>query len=684
MARRRWSLQQTLCYQHIRRPAPKPIEKQVPVAPRRPDRPGPQEVVHRIRCGRPCSASAAVGRKKSIARSQPEIQWHSPSSRDANTRLGKRDGMTRQAALDLKLVAALGAIALAVAAGSGCEETSSARTPGERLLAGRDIAESWFWRSGILAYTTAAASGDPETQDFWVRDLAAPGPRLALADVDWAPPVWWPRTVAGDLVITGSYVFRAYDRSRDLATTLVLPPSLAPPAGGGPISSRLRVAVRPDGLMLAEFPEPVTGVDLLRLGRLGEERELRGFSTRALDFIPGGGGGGDSDLVLLGHPTRGPEGSQIMVRFSAADGSLTPLATDLFPAWTPSERFDAIGNCSLGFPACNMLQVLGCSPETPACPETGEPPCAVVFAREAPATAPGAGGAPDEAVLVPAAFDMKTGTELPLGGATTNYGFARSWDRRRVAFTDVTDPLAPGVAVWDACRPAPVRCPLPRSTSAFVFASGWRPDSQAVTAYGRTNETEEGELLVVEGDNCSYPEGSGPHLRGYNGFSSDGTLLSWISGTGSADSTLWLADGSGRGARALATGFISYAVFGPENRYLLVFRSNDRRLSMSAIDLQTPDGRERPLADSVGFRLALGRERALAIGRWNTQDLSGDLTVYDLARGTSTVLASPVSDIAVDGSVDGDATVAYTVHTRFPSGSDGLWLSRLPGGGDRP
>jgi hypothetical protein len=591
--------------------------------------------------------------------------------------------MTRSEVLDLKLVAALGAIALMVAAGPACEESSSARTPGERLLAGRDIAESWFWRSGILAYTTTAASGDPERQDFWVRDLAAPGPRLALTDVDWAPPVWWPRAVAGDLVVTGSYVLRAYDRSRDLTTALVLPPSLFPPDTAIPGTTSLQVAVRPDGLMLAEFPEPITGVDLLRVGRLGEERELRGFSTRALDFIPGGSGG-DSDLVLLGHLTGDPEGSQTMVRFFATDGSMTALATDPLPAWTPSERFDAIGSCSLGFPACNLLQVVGCSPETPACPETGEPPCAVVFARDGPGPAPGAPGAPDDVVLVPAAFDMKTGTELPLGGLITSYGFARSWDRRRVAFTDVADPLAPEVVVWDACRPAPVRCPLPRSTAAFVFASGWRPDSQAVTAYGATTDTGEGELLVVEGDGCSYPEGGGPNLRGYIGFSSDGTLLSWISGTGSADSTLWLADGSGRGARAVATGFISYAVFGPDSRYLLVFRSNDRLISMSAIDLQTPERRERPLADSVGFRLALGRERVLAIGHWNTQDLSGDLTVYDLARGTSTVLASPVSDVAVDGSVDGDATVVYTVHTRFPSGSDGLWISRLPGGGDRP
>jgi hypothetical protein len=159
-------------------------------------------------------------------------------------------------------------------------------------------------------------------------------------------------------------------------------------------------------------------------------------------------------------------------------------------------------------------------------------------------------------------------------------------------------------------------------------------------------------------------------------FSPSGDHLAWIDYSG-ADNALWVADDSfGTKARLVTTGDLSGAHFSADSRFLIVLHWGEK-VAMGVVDLQQDQLAEQQLTDS-GWTATLGARRLLALTAWNTQDLSGRLELIDLVTGTRTLIAEPVTDFALAGSVDAAATLAYAVHTRFPSDHDGLWLTTLP------
>jgi hypothetical protein len=122
----------------------------------------------------------------------------------------------------------------------------------------------FFW-SDELAYLRDAASGNPETQDLWVRNLDAAEPRQALTDVDWTPPTYFPNVRRADLIVSGGLTMKAYDRARDVADDL-------------PGNSAV---IRKDGADLAAYtlalePNPVTAADLITAGLPGMRRRRSG------------------------------------------------------------------------------------------------------------------------------------------------------------------------------------------------------------------------------------------------------------------------------------------------------------------------------------------------------------------------------------------------------------------------
>jgi hypothetical protein len=75
---------------------------------------------------------------------------------------------------------------------------------GDKLVSGRDLSEPFFWDGNTLAYLRATADpSQPQPQDLWRLDLSTGTPSVALTGIDWAPPTSWPRSRAGQLLITG-------------------------------------------------------------------------------------------------------------------------------------------------------------------------------------------------------------------------------------------------------------------------------------------------------------------------------------------------------------------------------------------------------------------------------------------------------------------------------------------------
>jgi hypothetical protein len=159
--------------------------------------------------------------------------------------------------------------------------------------------------------------------------------------------------------------------------------------------------------------------------------------------------------------------------------------------------------------------------------------------------------------------------------------------------------------------------------------------------------------------------------------------MGWFDAVSSSalDRSLWIADGLGRNAVLAASGPIVGAAFSDDARFLVVRRQHDTAGTTGFIDLSEASPVERALAATTSPTIALGARRLLALTRWNSENQTGQLELFDLVRGTSTVLAEPVTTLAAAGSVDDAVDIAYVLRTRAPSSSDGLWLATLPAAG---
>jgi hypothetical protein len=533
------------------------------------------------------------------------------------------------------------AAALSLAA---CTDGGAPLTTGARLLEGRDFHDTWFWRPRSLAYTRPAASGTAGAEDLSVRELDEAEPRLALTDVQWgADP--WPVVRIGNLLATGENATFAYNVDTRARGAFAFGP----------------VVLRPDGGALAHWKYSNLSDGITAIGPLDAQRSVGGFVVRAGAFV------GD-DLAALGHRTEDPEGQQVLARLSPADGGVTVLVSGL-PAWDPAAN-DVVGASCFGLTTemCRLFQVLGCTAATPACPETGEIPCAIAYARDLPGSTPGQ----TYATLVVAAYDVNRAVEVPIEGRVAFDGrLLRSPDGRRVAWTEGN-----ALNVWDACAPRAQRCEGPSDLAAEISPEAWRPDGRALRAVlGRQS------LLVMSAEDgrCTLPATAAPSFAFY---SEDGTKMGWLDQPFSGpDRTLWMADGLGQGAAAVASGPILDAFFSQDTRFLVVRRLHDGTGSIGVIDLRDASPSERPIAVSTAFTMALGTRRLVALTGWSNQDQSGRVELFDLVTGTSTVIAEPATTLAVAGSVDDAADIAYVLRTRVPSAFDGLWLATLPAAG---
>ena len=540
----------------------------------------------------------------------------------------------------LSAMAAAGALA-------ACTDGRAPLTSGERIADGRDFAEAWFWRPRSLIYTRDATSGDG-SQDVWVRELDESEPSIALPNVDLSLH-GWPRIFAGDLLVVGPNEKFAYDVDAHLAEYI--------PAG--------RVVVSPDGRALARWNENMLATDVVRVGPVQGERDVVGFTTRAADFM-------GTDVAVLGHRTQDPTGVQVLARLSPTDGSMTVMSSAL-PPWTPSTMVPAVPSndpiadaCgTLSLQPCPLFRVLGCSDTTPVCPETGERPCAIVFAREVAGTEP--------AAFAPAIFDVNAGAMIPIGGSISpsDGGFHRSPDGRRVAWTDGSF-----VHIWDSCARRTFGCEVASPLPAFILSDSWSPDGSALVA-----GADGASLLVMSaadgGCVSNVTEGWGDVF-----FSPHGEKMGWINlPSMPPDSTVWIADGRGQSPAPLAGSYVTNAGFSDDVRFVFVERLRDVTVSLGVVDLAAAAPAERPLASSTTYYLTVGARRLLALTHFNSQDQSGRIELFDLALQTSTVLAESVTEVAAAGSVDDAVDIAYVVRSRVPSSSDGLWLATLPPAG---
>jgi len=530
---------------------------------------------------------------------------------------------------------------------AACTDGGAPLTIGARILEGRDFHDTWFWRPRSLAFTRPAASGRSGLDDLWVRELDEAEPRLALTDLQWNADAW-PVVRIGNVLATGNdHETHVYDVDKHASQSL--------PLG--------TVVLSPDGSALAYWEYPNLSVGLNAIGPVKGEGGVEAFVIRAGAFM-------GSDLAALGHPSGDPAGAQVLARLSPADGSVTVLAAGL-PEWDPALSDVVAASCfKLSTEMCRFFQVLGCTADTQACPETDEIPCAIVYAREVPGSTPGSTPASFDV----AAYDVNRAIEVPIEARVRfDSRLLRSPDGRRIAWTDGT-----ALNVWDACARRALQCAGPVELGAAeISPEAWRPDGRAVRAIlGRQSLL----MMSAEDGSCVLPGTVAPTFVFY---SDDGTKMGWLDHPFSGpDRTLWMADGLARGAVALASGPIVDAFFSADTRFLVIRRLHDSTWSIGVIDLNAANPVERPIASATSFiRIALGARRLAALTRWNSQDDSGQIELFDLERETSTVLAERATTLTVAGSVDDAVDIAYVVRTRVPSAFDGLWLATLPAAG---
>jgi hypothetical protein len=244
---------------------------------------------------------------------------------------------------------------------------------------------------------------------------------------------------------------------------------------------------------------------------------------------------------------------------------------------------------------------------------------------------------------------------------------------------------------------------LPPPDPSFVISGmyniSWRPGSTDLWMFdeGRslTLVLRPGEPLI----RIDQMEASIVYQHLYQRDVTQGVIDDWSIDSGSGpfvgDGSYWLALGEDGlvhlnqatnptappGPPFVVPGSNPTAVFelGPDSYLLLVQVANDRNdLYWSA----PSKGTTRRLGERVGT-IAYGNGRVLALSKYPGEAYGADLTLYDVARGTSTLVAQNVYEFALApcatcGPVDRGTPIVYAIHAAQPYPFDGVWVGTLP------
>jgi hypothetical protein len=550
----------------------------------------------------------------------------------------------------------LGGVVLLIAAAAGCDGGDVMPMSGRLVLSGRDVGNLFFWKERTLGFTRAAADpSQPEPEDFWILPLDEATPSRALAGVRWDWPDSWPLWVAGDLLLTGSQLERAYDLGTRQEANLFRDFPFTPGGNGatGEISLRSLLdltAMRSDGQALARL---LTGVPQTVV--VGRPPELRAYT------LPDGASVGNvifvgTDLALLIRQTTAAGDVVGVHRLDTSTGTLAPLA-----APTAAEQWTGItGFCDEVEPTepCGFFATVGCSVGEPACPDGKPVPCLLLYSKVDP---------DDAAKTATYVHDVNAGTSRRLAGTDTD-GFFADGRNHLLVWGSSTDPVT---RYWNMCTDVQRECPF------SVNQVAWRPDGGAFAVYGSTDSLR---IVDVAGGTCVQPDlpGSGVFQAQY---SSGSDRLWWIAAADPERTThtLWLADAGAQSPVAITSGPFIGASFTPDGQHLYVSHLAESTSALGWVDVNAATPTEVILSTNYGDVGVLGNRRALFVDHFNAQDGNGELVLVEPAAGASRTLARGVTTVAVPGRSDAEGTdVGYAVRGRAGSSRDGLWLTTLP------
>jgi hypothetical protein len=536
---------------------------------------------------------------------------------------------------------------------AGCDGGREAGPIGERIAPGRDFDNLFFWQPSDLAFTRVTTTPGATEQDLWVWSDAEVAPVLALSEVELTPALFRSRIVIGDILMTGPHGSRIYDLDARAAADLTTV-AAAGGVGAAPVDY---AAIRRDGASVIAYRSADA---TLLAGRGSGFTAVTPLVVKAVDFL------GD-DLVVLGSQGNDSLASDAVLRVALPSGDVAPVPVPAFDGASSAANLSAPRCAAFTTSPCGLFRVLGCRDDVAACPETGRPPCWLLYQRS------------DGTDLHPYAFDLDSGQELALPGDNPS-SFSLSPDQHRVAWThsDLDDQAngslgsdQSNVYFHDFCTGAAGSCPMPHP-EALV----WRADGDLlmmVLRYGLA-------MAQLPAGTCGDP-GTLGQVKTF-AFSPTGDRLVGFQLAGFDDEpaagVLFTSDADGQQARVLLQGSIRSFAFSPDGQGLFITHVLGDQLSLRWLSLTDDNQAERVLGAVYSGMLSRGDQRALFIDEWNGQDLSGTLALVDLMTGERTVLARAVTNFAANASVDGDARVDYTVRGRYASAQDGLWRITLP------
>ncbi len=514
-------------------------------------------------------------------------------------------------------------------------------------LAGRDFDNLFFWNEQTAAFTRQTTAPGGANQDLWVWPDGENTPLLALSQIDWSPPSWSARIIAGDILMTGRSA-RARVRLADADVAQ---------SGYGRCSvrrGRHRLGVdsprrwqhrrsRPNGravrgTRLETFYVPAAPVHLLgcrlhgeRPGRPGQPIEPR-----------------------LQHRAHLSHGAPFRRSIAAADAAPPPDGPELLVVRNPA--VPDVPRRRLWRRRCRLRRDRPGAVRDPLpARRCGDRRRAALRLRRRHRTGDGAAGQRSHRLRALA---------RPAQRRVDARSRRRRQQRNRASRSD-TDLRS---QFLQRRRRRSVRCRVPSRLA-------WRADSGELVVDLSDKRCGTGrrchrqlQRSRFRADSFSTP--SLPRAIGWPGPRpmSRATRRPKCSG--------WaMPRAAGRASwRSTFVGF----TFSPDGQALFVSRANGDQLSLSWLSLAADSPPEQLIADALG-----GRNPARQPARAGHRPLEFAGRIGESGAGRSPQRRAPGAGSrghrsGGSGSVDGAARVMYAVRGRFASGQDGLWQTTLP------